>query len=332
MTSMDSIDKVKPHTRQKHVFLEAYLGIWTENVGRKSGSVPTLEIYDLYSSYGICRCDESGEEWNGSAMIAATCLMNYGNPKFLWLNSYNPESTKIPEQHEALKKNLNSLGFPDTIPLEISGKDVASVIGETIKNLDERYPSIWILDPYSPSELPWDIVETIANTSHTYKNSNGSSFTRRPELFINLMTSTLARYSGFSDGRESMLDVALGMPKSEWKPLLEEYSEKGIDAQSAIIEIYGSKLEEIYGKPPIAIKILGTEGNVVYTVFLVTKHNAGHYMMKFKGLKQYQDWLEHDWTPKAKELKAKRSVKRKIKQPGVEQSWLDNFTPDLEHE
>ena len=44
-------DRVKWHTRKKHAFIESYLNIWVENVRNHP---PTLDIFDLFASTGLC--------------------------------------------------------------------------------------------------------------------------------------------------------------------------------------------------------------------------------------------------------------------------------------
>ena len=122
------------------------------------------------------------------------------------------------------------------------------------------------------------------------------------------------------------MDSTLGLPKDQWKPSLEDLMNRGLDIQSAIIEIYGSRLEEIYGKKPIALKVIGTEGNPVYTVFLVTENNAGYFMMLKKGLPEFQEWMRHEWLPEANFLKAKRSEQRKARKVGQVATTLLDFT------
>ena len=47
-------EQTKWHSRQKHAFLEAYLDIWSNQVGKdKKSKLPTLDIFDLYASFGF---------------------------------------------------------------------------------------------------------------------------------------------------------------------------------------------------------------------------------------------------------------------------------------
>lgn len=99
----DTTENVKWHTRQKHAFLEEYLKIWSEQVGRNTKvNLPTLDIFDLFASYGFCYCHEQKEGWKGSALLAADCLKKYEKGKTLFLNTYNPDEEELKIQREAL--------------------------------------------------------------------------------------------------------------------------------------------------------------------------------------------------------------------------------------
>ncbi|MDD3135821.1 MAG: hypothetical protein PHF64_04925, partial [Methanoregula sp.] len=49
-------DCVKWHTRKKHAFIEYYLKIWVDHVKKNP---PSLDIFDLFASTGLCYCEES---------------------------------------------------------------------------------------------------------------------------------------------------------------------------------------------------------------------------------------------------------------------------------
>ncbi len=323
------LTEAKFHTKQKHAFLDAYLNIWIENVGKKSPSVPSLEIFDLYASYGRCYCDENKEEWDGSALISAKCLKNYPRPKTLWLNSYSEDNEEKEHQHKSLQYYLSQLELPESFEVIISGEPILDNINRALRHCDPKFPSNWILDPYSPAQLPWKIVENIALHEGTYQTSDGTAVTRRPELFINLLTSYLARFSAIDD-QKHIVDEALGLPREEWEDILSGYKENGIDLQTAILEIYSHRLAEIYGKYPIAWKVVGTEGNIVYTFLLITESNAGYHVMRLKGKHDMMEWFNHDWTQKAKELKAKRSIQRKASKSSKVALFLSDFEENSE--
>ncbi len=323
LDSKEFMDEVKYHSRQKHAFLKAYLDIWSEQVGKKGKTIPTLDIYDMFASYGRCKCSEADEVWDGSALLAARCLCEYSKGIRLWLNSFNENPDDMAKQHAGLNRWLGTLEIPSRVKINLDGKPIEDAINDALKKVNPRYPSLWILDPWSPSQLPWEVVEKVARTEGVFYTKKGK-VTRRPELFINLMTSVLQRVSGMTDGQEKALDIALGMPTEEWRSRLDEMREDGLDTREAIVEIYGSKLADIYGKRPIALTVPGTEGNLVYTIFLVTEHEAGYYVMLKHRLQKYFEWHQHEWAKKAKHLKHTRKGIRRAEKAGLKTS-LDEY-------
>ena len=295
------MEEVQYHTRQKHVFLTEYLNIWSDRVKK---SKPTLDIYDLFASFGKCKCDEKGEEWDGSALIAAKCLQKYRRGTKLWLNSYSDDSKEKELQHAALNKRLNALNLPDRIKIEIQGDPIEIAVDDALSDFNPNYPSFWILDPYGPTQLPWALVGKIAKSEGSFTTKGGKTKIRRPELFIVLMTSSLQRVATKSDGSEELISATLGIPTDMWKSQVKDLVEKhGFDYRKAIIYLYAHRLEEIYGKLPIGWTVKGTEGNIVYTIFLATDHRAGYYVMQKEGLPKFNEWFEEKWIPEAKKLK-----------------------------
>jgi hypothetical protein len=75
-------EPTKWHSRQKHAFLEAYLDIWSEQVGKSGRPMPTLDILDLFASFGWCHFSDKKETWMGSALLAAECLKKAPSGQF----------------------------------------------------------------------------------------------------------------------------------------------------------------------------------------------------------------------------------------------------------
>ena len=80
------------------------------------------------------------------------------------------------------------------VEVKVISEEVTSAATRAMSLVDVRYPSIWLLDPFTPEQLPWSVVEAIANFSSVYPDkSTGEPVTRRPELIITLMTHALQR-------------------------------------------------------------------------------------------------------------------------------------------
>ena len=314
-------EEIKWHSRQKHAFLEAYLDIWSEQVERG----PTLDIFDLFASYGLCHCSEKNETWDGSALLAAKCLKKYHNGKILFLNTFNPNEEEQNLQKEVLEKYISDLELPKRVQNTIETLPIEKALDSAILSVNPKFPSFWILDPYDPNHLPWTVVEKICKLEGLY-GPKDKLVSRRPELFICLMTGRLQRLVGMgSPEDDAVIGKALGMDKEEWKSKLKQYLDKDPNIRKALIYMYAEKLSKYYKKPPIILEVPSNFGNIVYTVFLCSDHDAGHYVMKIHKLPEYQKWQRIDWKGEAKVITKKRKVISDAKKHGQEQTFLDGF-------
>lgn len=301
-------DQVKWHTRKKHLFIESYLKIWVENVKKNR---PTLDIFDLYASTGLCYCQDTVEPdsmWGGSACLAAECLESYPRGRYLFLNTFHPDEKKCALQRDNLTRIISKTR-KNTSLTKIISKEINQAVQDAISFAERKkllhYPTIWILDPYAASQLPWSIVEQIATLRHTYP-INGDERVRKPELIINLMTSDLQRNI---DLNPHVVSTALGLDEDDWRPKIDALMEKpGYNTRKALIELYARRLSELYEKPPIISEINTTnESAIVYCLFLCTDHDAGHYMGIFEGLKDYNTRL-YNWRHEAQRMIAEKKL------------------------
>ena len=313
-------ESVKWHTRQKHAFLEEYLKIWSEQVGKKKISIPTFSIFDLHASYGWCHCKDSDKTWKGSALLSADCLKNYPKGRLLFMNTYNPVEGELHTQKTILNKNISDCQLPARIETKITTLQINETVEKAISSLDPKYPSLWILDPYKAQDLPWSVVEKICKLKGDYGGKG-----RRPELFINLMTHALQRSSGKDDLKEDIIGITLGMEKDEWKLKLEQLLAMNKNTREAFIIMYAEKLFEFYEKEPIILEVPSTTGGIVYTIFLCTDHPAGHYVMKLHKLKKYHEWHEFEWKGIAESISEKKKVQRKAEKNGHTATFLGDF-------
>lgn len=304
--------KAKWQSKQKHAFLEAYLKIWLDHVGKKSGTKPSLDIVDLYASYGWCHDAETGKTWEGTAVLCARYLKQYGTSwgKRLILNSYHPEAREQERQLECLKEAIEGEGVPDgDTKVSFHAKQAAEAAEIAKKQVRPNYPNIWILDPYQPEDLPWEVVEGIIRNVGDVREGKkpGSIAQQKPEVFINLMTMSLQRNVDINPG---LISVTLGMREEAWRPLLDEYKSLGLNTRDALIEIYIDRLQSVYGKRPHSILVKGAEGQIIYAVIFCSDNDAGYYMMLKTGLPKYEEWLENKWLPPAEKLAEERREKR----------------------
>lgn len=309
-------DSVKYHSKKKHAFIKQYLDIWVERVKRNQ---PTLDIADLYASTGLCYCKDAKDsdieeyKWDGSAVLAAKCLQQYSRGNLLFLNTYNPIEGDLEKQISNLKRVVGC--FDRIREKVITSFPIEEAVSEAIRRINPYYPNIWILDPYSASALPWDVVERIIRNQKNYWH-NGVEKTRRPELIITLMTFDLQRNINQAP---HVIETALGMPESVWRPRFNELMRQETNTRKAIIELYAERLMEFYQKKPIIIEINSTnESNIVFCLILCTDHDAGYYVMTLKGIPEFEDWKITEWSQDAEQI-------RDIKRLSNEQSFLSKF-------
>jgi three-Cys-motif partner protein len=309
-------DIVKLHSKQKHAFLKGYLRIWTENVAANKGeAAPQLQLFDLFAGTGECKEEYTGETWKGSAVLLAECLHAYTSkwPCVLYVNSYNEDGEHQERQLAKVKERVTAAGLPaPKRDVHFGADKVATAAEKARPYLNADYPSLWILDPWRPQHLPWEVVETVAN----YR---GEHYERRPELLINLMTYQLQQNI---DNAPHILSTALGMPESEWRPQIETLQEGGLNTRQAIVQLYGERLTKLYGREPWVIDVPGIDGNIVYVLFLCLERDAAFHSVRKILLPAYEKWKAEKFKPRAQGVSANRSVDRKAGKAGHKQDRL----------
>lgn len=136
------------------------------------------------------------------------------------------------------------------------------------------------------------------------------------------MTGRLQRLTG-KDKEKETVGIALGMEENIWKAKLENYRDSDDNTRRALISMYAEKIANFYKKPPIILEVPSTDGNIVYTVFLCTDHNAGHYVMKLHKLPKYQEWRKIEWEKSAETISAKSKIQRKAEKSGQKQLFFE---------
>lgn len=200
--------------------------------------------------------------------------------------------------------------------MEIFSADVIDAFNYAKTKANKEFPTVWILDPYDPKQLPWNVVEGIASLeSQNYTYNDGSK--RRPELIINLFTSYIQR---FSDNNPELLSIALGMKKEEWEPLFKEYLADSTNKLEAILKLYSKRLSEYYKKPPITILVKDISNRVVvYCIIFCSEHKAAYYQVLINEIRELDKYIIEELQPEAEMI-------RKRKKMGKEQRDLFSFT------
>jgi len=180
--------------------------------------------------------------------------------------------------------------------------------------LVKNYPSVWILDPYAPSQLPWKIIERIAGLRGK-RSKNDADNRRRPELIINLMSSYLQR---FSETQPEITSIALGRGESDWKSSFLQYKKEYGNVREAILRLYFDQLNNLYGRDPVFILVREiTNRAVVYAMLLCSTNDAGYYLMLTRGLPQFREYQVEVWRKNAKKILLKRAI--------PSQKFIDDF-------
>lgn len=296
------------HQKLKHEFIKTYLNIWVENVGKGAiDKIPTVDFFDLFAATGKVRCDDTGEIWDGSALIAAKALAKYPKGRLLFLNSYDPDDKKRHEQLDILQKELeealDKCPQLQQIKRMISSENINKSVEIALTELNKNFPSVWILDPDNPKHLPWKVVEKIATTI-------GEPFgikeeRKKPELIINLMTSTLQRTINKAP---HIFTKVIGLPESEWRELYEKYERKYHEnnvedcTRHVILDIYADRLSTLYENPPVISLIPTAYGNIIYSMILCTDSKAGYYLMQ-KRKKEFEMYKIYEWKEEVMKIR-----------------------------
>lgn len=228
--------------------------------------------------------------------------INYPKGRTLFLNTYHPKDAVCREQKDNLELLLSK--YPKIQPV-ITMLEINDAVEEACKFITPKFPSLWILDPHAASDLPWEIIEKIGTLKGQWTANDGSLRERRPEMIITLMTYGLQMNVNINS---HTITTMLGLDETEWRPKFESLMVKYDNTRKALVELYAERLSELYEKPPIVVEINTTdERAIVYVLFLCTDSNAGHYLMRQEGMKEYNHWI-HQWKQDAERISVEKHI------------------------
>jgi three-Cys-motif partner protein len=320
-------DDVAIHSRQKHALLEAYLKVWTKNVAVNWGEhAPSLDIYDLFAGTGWCveRLYRK-DEWPGTALVAAEGLRQYPSKRrcCLNLNSWSENETERVAISTALQTRVQNLGFArKNRSVRYWSGPLSAVLPEALETHADRaaYPSLWVLDPYAASDLPWSAVQQIASQVGTYRGRGGKFRSRRPELFINFMTSGLQE----NIRRIPLVTAVLGCTESEWEAHAARVSAESGSSLDALTTYYMAQIETVYGRPPFVVPVAGKDGNPVSMLFLAVEHDAAWHSIRRESIPHFEDWRTTKYEPRKEWVRTRHRMDRTLPE-GHRQKGLDDF-------
>lgn len=322
-----AVDEVAIHSRQKHALLEAYLRVWTQNVALNWGeNAPSLDIYDLFAGTGWCvEREYRQDEWPGTALVAAAQLKAYPSKRrcYLYLDSWARDEPSRIAALDALQGRIDSIEFSrKNREVFYWSKPLEEVLPEALEKHLERaqYPSLWVLDPYEASDLPWTAVRAIASQVGTYRDSSGQIRSRRPELFLNFMTSGVQR----NIHHLGIVTSVLGCTEAEWKLHLREVESADGSVLDALTTYYMRQVEAVYGRTPFVVPVAGKDGNPVSMIFLVVERDAAWHSIRRESLPHFENWLSVKYEPRKEWVRARHKIDRTLP-AGQKQKGLDEF-------
>lgn len=216
--------EVAPHTSIKHRTLGVYFKI--VRMVMKQGR--PLYYVDLYAGDGECVCDEAPlKRWDPPLIQS---LLKPARKDNLQLHSFLNDLDI--EHFNKLKDSVR--GYEDYI-VDITNENANSVYPKFLSKIPKDQWSIFFIDPYKHSELSWKTIEGIAQ--HTGYDTY-SRCTRKPELIINLMTTTMQRT--FDKSPEAITEV---LGTDEWKERIEGRSDEKM--HEIFLDIFTKQLESL---------------------------------------------------------------------------------------
>lgn len=229
---------------------------------------------DLYANDGVSYWPSGDELWEGSAQIVAKWVSRAGERAFCILNE--KDETLIDKLKENTKKY-------NKVIKEIFSEDANTICQDILdKYISLDAHSIFILDPYKHTELKFSTVESIAK--HCKENQyRGQSFTRRPELIINLPTFTILKSK-----TQNQQFITNFFGTDEWIKAVKKAEKNKTSQPEALMNVYKKQLQRFYpadGIVPIEIRTLEYNAPIYYLVFTAT-----HPLAK-KIHSTFEDWI-----------------------------------------
>jgi three-Cys-motif partner protein len=260
-------------------------------------------------------------------MVSAQQLNEYPSKRkcMLFLNSWAEDNEVRSNNLDALQQRVSSLGLqrPKREVRIVSHELMEALrIAEAVHSARKQYPNLWILDPYAASDLPWVVVERIASLIGSYKTKNGDPTSRRPELFINFMTSSLQR----NIHNLPMVTQALGCSLPEWNSYLQQVESEDGTFLDALAGFYFSQLEDLYGRPPFAVKIPGKDGNPVSIVFLVVERDAAWHSIRMESIPHFEKWLQQKYQPRKEWVRSRHKIDRAMPKGQTQTELKDSYS------
>ncbi|MBI1425679.1 MAG: three-Cys-motif partner protein TcmP [Gammaproteobacteria bacterium] len=258
-TPRKTIWTLEPHSKGKHLVLQAYLKAWLPII---SSWNKRILFIDGFAGPGVY---EHGED--GSPIIALQTFQQHAN-----LKHTDFEITfYFIEKDEARKENLNSLvdqlkpTLPGSFHIHIEQSRFDESLTDALDEIDAQNqrlaPCFAMIDPFSVSDTPMSLIERILR--------NNAS-----EVYISVMYEWINRFKEH-ENFEKHLDSLFGCV--EWRNGI-EINNSG-ERKTFLFNLYKSQLKKAGAKYVVHFELFESN-RLVYAIFFGTKHLTGCDRMK----------------------------------------------------
>jgi three-Cys-motif partner protein len=237
---------------------------------------PSVAVYlDVFAGEGTGLSRSTGEEFNGSARIAAAAAANGFELRFSALRFIELSAKRARQIETEL-----SVDFP--------GRDIKVIPGDCNQEIHKllasiprhltRAPTFAFLDPFGV-ELRWDTIRVISDFKRGLRN--------KVELFMLLQTPGIMRIAGLSEDRavihyEQTLTDLFGC--CDWEPIVQARRDgviSGRNAREAFANLMRWRLKhDLDYEHTHILEFFNSQGTPVYHMIFVTDNAAGNKIMR----------------------------------------------------
>ena len=241
---------VSEHVKEKEFAIAHMIGIFNNGMQNKWSRRYYVE---LFSGPGRCVIKESGEEVDGSPILAAKSKAKFTN---YFLADISPDHLKTLEQRIA------GLGLRDRASLLYYPGDADTIVGKLTADLPEARTTLGlgVCDPWG-----WDFsFETLANLTEG----------RRLDLIINFPTVFIKR-----NWRRELPQLDRFMNGKDYRQAFESAmtrEDPGITPTRVLLDAYEKELKSIdykYVRDQVGVK--NSTGLPLYHLIFASKHERG---------------------------------------------------------
>lgn len=295
----DTLWKLEPHTRGKHLVLRSYLDAWLPILGSWKKRLLFIDGFAGPGEY------EGGEE--GSPQIAMRALGEHTARKpigaevgFLFIEEDEGRAKHLVEVVERWKAKL-----PAGSQAAVITGQFDDTMTEVLDNIDEQRrrlaPAFVMIDPFGVSGTPMSVVQRVMKNPQC-------------EVYVSLMYEALNRFKGTKEFPGN-LDALFGC--GDWRGCVD--IEDPEERRKCFYNLYERQLRAAGARYVVHFDLYKGH-RLIYSIFFATRHELGCDRMKaaiwkivpeggyeFRGTHadQLTLGLEPDFEPLRRQLQAK---------------------------